>query len=100
MGVPFRFVAQAVERNPLKVWLAERAEDYHWSSAKAHLTGGEDPVRGALDTCLDSSERAAYAEFVLAEDEAMDEEKDEDTSLRLTAYDHTRRRSRSIAMRR
>jgi putative transposase len=37
-------VARYIERNPLKVGLAERAEDYRWSSAKAHLTGGKDPV--------------------------------------------------------
>jgi putative transposase len=67
-------VARYIERNPLKVGLAERAEDYRWSSAKAHLTGGEDLAMGALPTWLDPSERSAYAEFVLAEDEEMDEE--------------------------
>ena len=32
-------VARYIERNPLKVGLAESAEAYCWSSAKAHLTG-------------------------------------------------------------
>jgi putative transposase len=66
-------VARYIEHNPLKVGLAERAEDYRWSSAKAHLIGGEDLAMGALPTWLDPSERSAYAEFVLAEDEEMDE---------------------------
>jgi putative transposase len=67
-------VARYIERNPLQVGLAERAEDYRWSSAKAHLTGGKDPVLGALSTWLHPSERTAYAEFLLAEDVEMDEE--------------------------
>jgi putative transposase len=67
-------VARYIERNPLKVGLAERAEDYRWSSAKAHLTGGKDPVLGALSIWLHPSERTAYAEFLLAEDVEMDEE--------------------------
>lgn len=28
-----------VERNPVRAGLAERAEEYEWSSAAAHLTG-------------------------------------------------------------
>jgi putative transposase len=67
-------VARYIERNPLKVGLAERAEDYRWSSAKAHLTGGKDPVLGSLSTWLHPSERTAYAEFLSAEDVEMDEE--------------------------
>ena len=67
-------VARYIERNPLKVGLVERAEDYRWSSAKAHLGGADDYVLGASSTWLDLSERAAYAEFLLADDEAMDDE--------------------------
>jgi putative transposase len=66
-------VARYIERNPLKVGLG-RAEDYRWSSAKAHLTGGKDPVLWALSTWLHPSKRTAYAEFLLAEDVEMDEE--------------------------
>ena len=66
-------VARYIERNPLKVGLAERAEDYRWSSAKAHLRGTDDSVLGTSFTWIDPSERAAYAEFVLADDEAMDD---------------------------
>ena len=39
-------VARYIERNPLKAGLAERAEDYRWSSAKAHLSGADDAVLG------------------------------------------------------
>ncbi len=37
-------VARYIERNPLKVGLAERVDDYQWSSAKAHLTETNDAV--------------------------------------------------------
>lgn len=33
-----------VERNPVRAGLVERAEDYHWSSARAHCGLREDPV--------------------------------------------------------
>jgi putative transposase len=64
--------ARYVERNPLKVGLVKSAEAYRWSSAKAHLTGADDAVLGAI-SWLDPSERAAYSEFVLAENEEMDD---------------------------
>ena len=31
-----------VELNPVRAWLAERAEDWPWSSARAHLAGRDD----------------------------------------------------------
>ena len=67
-------VARYIERNPLKVGLVERAEDYRWSSAKALLSEADDAVLGGASfTWLDPSEKSAYAEFVLAEDEAVDD---------------------------
>jgi putative transposase len=65
-------VARYIERNPLKVGLAERPDDYRWSSAKAHLAGVQDAVLGTA-TWLDPSEMAAYAEFVQTEHEEMAE---------------------------
>ena len=65
-------VARYIERNPLKVGLAKNAEDYPWSSAKAHLTGSDDPVLSS-PSWLDPPERNAYAGFVFAEDIAMDD---------------------------
>lgn len=66
-------VARYIELNPLKVGLVKHAEEYQWSSAKAHLTGTHDAVLGESFTWLDPLERATYAEFVLAEDEALDD---------------------------
>jgi putative transposase len=33
-----------VERNPVRAGLVVRAEDYPWSSARAHVTGERDPL--------------------------------------------------------
>ena len=33
-----------VERNPVEAGLVQRAEDYPWSSARAHVTGTRDPL--------------------------------------------------------
>jgi putative transposase len=33
-----------VERNPVRAGVAERAEDYRWSSARAHALGTGDPL--------------------------------------------------------
>lgn len=65
-------VARYIERNPLKVGLAESPEAYRWSSAKAHLTEADDAVLGST-SWLASSERAAYAKFVLADNDGMDD---------------------------
>jgi putative transposase len=65
-------VARYIERNPLKVGLAKSAEGYRWSSAKSHLTGADDAVLSST-SWLDPSERAAYSEFVLDENDEVDE---------------------------
>lgn len=65
-------VARYIEHNPLKVGLAESAESYRWSSAKAHMTGTSDPVLSA-NTWLAPQDQNSYAEFVRAEDEETDE---------------------------
>jgi putative transposase len=64
--------ARYIEHNPLKVGLAQSAQEYPWSSAKAHLTGVDDPVLSS-PSWLDPSERNAYAGFVFAEDITMDD---------------------------
>jgi len=61
-------VARYIERNPLKVGLAKKAEDYGWSSAKAHLMGAADELLSRPDW-LDTSVRASYADFFKIEDE-------------------------------
>lgn len=35
-----------IENNPVRAGLVERADDYPWSSARAHVTGEPDPVLG------------------------------------------------------
>jgi putative transposase len=61
-------VARYIERNPLKVGLAEQAEGYRWSSAKAHLTGATDELLIQPDW-LDASAREDYTDFLKIEDE-------------------------------
>jgi putative transposase len=65
-------VARYIERNPLKVGLADRPEAYRWSSVRAHLTETNDAVLGSA-SWLTPTEKNAYSKFVLAEDEKMDE---------------------------
>ena len=62
-------VARYIERNPLKAGLVERPEDYPWSSARAHIVGGKDPVLSVASTWLSPRKRRAYAEFVRLTDE-------------------------------
>jgi putative transposase len=64
-------VARYIERNPLKVGLAENAEAYRWSSAKAHLTGANNTLLGTT-SWLSPEEQSTYAEFVVTEDEETD----------------------------
>lgn len=61
-------VARYIERNPVRVGVVEKADDYHWSSAKAHVSGAEDPLLSSSDWIADE-ERDAYARFLLQADE-------------------------------
>jgi putative transposase len=65
-------VARYIERNPLKAGLVESPEDYPWSSARAHIIGGKDPVLSTASTWLSPRKRKAYAEFVRLTDEKAD----------------------------
>jgi REP-associated tyrosine transposase len=55
-------VARYIEQNPVKARLTERAEEYPWSSAKAHLLGMPDDLLSK--EWLEISERRQYAVFV------------------------------------
>ena len=60
-------VARYIECNPVKAGMVERAEEYIWSSARAHLKGiSDDQIM--LGDWLEPSERQGYAAFVLTED--------------------------------
>lgn len=64
-------VARYIERNPIKPGLVESAEEYRWSSAKAHVTGSPDSLLAA-DSWLTSQERSDYDEFVHMDDDETD----------------------------
>ena len=64
-------MARYIERNPLKADLAATAELYCWPSAKAHITGTNDPLLSATPWLCPKG-RSAYAEFVRGEDEEAD----------------------------
>ena len=65
-------VVRYIERNPLKVALATSAELYRWASAKAHITGTNDPLLDATPWLSPQEQRIAYAKFVRDEDEETD----------------------------
>jgi putative transposase len=68
-------VARYIERNPVRVNIVERAEDYPWSSAKAHVLRVRDAILSSEDW-LEESEFNAYREFL------MDEDKNKGDSIR------------------
>ena len=58
--------ARYVERNPVRAGMVERAENYPWSSARAHVNGQLDPL---LDPGLPIIESIGnWAEWLAAED--------------------------------
>jgi putative transposase len=46
-----------VERNPVRARIVRRAEDYRWSSAVAHVTGGDGPALLDMDWWRRSNRR-------------------------------------------
>jgi putative transposase len=55
-------VARYIERNPAKAGIVENAEEYPWSSARAHLLGHTDQLLSG-ETWLSETERGEYREF-------------------------------------
>lgn len=64
-------VARYIERNPIKAGLAEYAEAYCWSSAKAHINGASDSLLVA-NSWLALEEQSGYAAFLHDEDKETD----------------------------
>jgi len=64
-------VARYVECNPVKAGLVSSAEEYQWSSAKAHLSGANNPLLHE-PTWLDPAEQGAYIDFVKNSDSETD----------------------------
>ena len=65
-------VARYIERNPVKAGLVVRAEEYRWSSAKAHMTGSRDSLLH-VPGWLEAGELAAYADFLNNADNETDQ---------------------------
>ncbi|PLY00522.1 MAG: transposase [Desulfuromonas sp.] len=64
-------VARYIENNPLKPDLADKAEEYCWSSAKAHLTGVKDELLHE-PSWLDPTDVKNYAAFMRQQDEVAE----------------------------
>ena len=64
-------VARYIERNPVRVDIVKKAEDYHWSSAKAHVLKIKDNILSG-DRWLQESEMNAYHIFCRKEDNEID----------------------------
>ena len=63
-------VARYIERNPVRAKLVKKAEEYPWSSARAHVLGIKDDVLSG-DNWLDEKELKSYREFLRQEDEGI-----------------------------
>jgi putative transposase len=55
-------VARYIETNPVRAGMVRRAEEYPWSSARAHLCGQDDPV--LTGTFFPANAQSDYADFV------------------------------------
>jgi putative transposase len=58
-----RTVARYIERNPVRAGIVLQAEDWRWSSARAHTRGEQDVLLTQPDR-LAASEREAYRQYV------------------------------------
>jgi len=55
-------VARYIEQNPLRAKMVNRAEDYPYSSAPAHISGKEDEV--LTEALFPEEERTEYIKFI------------------------------------
>lgn len=60
-------VTRYIERNPVRAKLVKEAEEYEWSSARAHVLGVKDDVLAENDW-LDEKEMKSYREFLRKDD--------------------------------
>lgn len=63
-------VARYIERNPVRVNVVKKAEDYPWSSARAHVLEGKDGVLSG-ENWLGKNEFGAYRDFLRKEDKKV-----------------------------
>ncbi len=65
-------VVRYIERNPVRGNLVERAEEYIWSSAQAHILGRQDNMLTG-DSWLIRSKRGDFQKFVESEDRPIED---------------------------
>ena len=58
-----------VERNPVEAGMVKRAQDYVWSSAKAHVMNSHDPL---LESCYLAEQIKDWSAFLQDADEPFD----------------------------
>jgi putative transposase len=63
-------VMRYIERNPVRARLVKKAEDYAWSSARAHVLGIKDDVLSE-EGWFDEKRLKSYREFLRKEDEGI-----------------------------
>jgi len=56
-------VIRYIELNPVRANLAKKAEDYQWSSDRAHMLGAKDDIL-SKESWFDDKEIKAYREFL------------------------------------
>jgi len=64
--------ARYIERNPVRIGLAATAEEYPWSSARAHTGGARNPVL-STSSWLAPQKRATYAAYLRLADDLTEE---------------------------
>lgn len=62
-------VARYIESNPVIAGIIDKAENYRWSSAKAHLTGSSTDALLHSPCWLEPKQRKSYGEFLLNSDD-------------------------------
>jgi len=64
-------VVRYIERNPVRVGLVQRAEDYKWSSCKAHVSGFKDSILTG-EGWLEEDNVQVYREFLRNDDKEIE----------------------------
>jgi putative transposase len=64
-------VARYIERNPVKAGILENAEEYRWSSARAHLLGHDDQLLSG-EKWLSETEKNDYSGFFREDSEEVE----------------------------
>ena len=64
-------VVRYIEKNPVKAGLAQRAEDYRWSSCKAHILNFNDSIL-SVRSWLEEGDIKVYKAFLMEDDTAAE----------------------------